>query len=392
MLIVTAVSRRICPIYNQNTEIYKKQVFAYPLNCYIFLTKHFIVQFVMIYLTIILEKRCIRSMYLPKQRIRYMKNLTRQLTIRNNITEKLFRIINHRETVLFLAIFCGLVFGEYTDILARISIYSLGFVMIISTTGFSFRSWIPISKTIQHLGISILLNYFIFGGLIILLASYFFSGEQNIQYYIGFILIAAAPPGPSIIPYSAMLKGRVDYAVTTVIGGHLAAIFIAPTLLYFTLGQSVVDPMAIVLMLVKLILLPILGSRILRHPKLNKHIEPKRQTLVKWGFFLVITPIVGMSREVFFNHPILLLKFSLIFFLVMFVAGFLFNLIMKKAGKDSSFIISSTLSFVIKSSAFAAVTAITFFDKEAAMPAAVLSVFVTTYIIFYSIFTKVFFK
>jgi uncharacterized membrane protein YcaP (DUF421 family) len=72
----------------------------------------------------------------------------------------------------------------------------------------------------------------------------------------------------------------------------------------------------------------------------------------------------------------------------MFLIGFLYDRLMGKMGMDASTVVSSTLGFVIKSSAFSGVVAIQFFNEETATPSAVLSIFVTLYVIFYSFFRK----
>jgi BASS family bile acid:Na+ symporter len=298
------------------------------------------------------------------------------------------QVINHREFVLFFAVFCGLAFGEFTSKLADISIYALGFVMIMSTTSFTFRSWIPLSKTFKQLGIAMILNYVILGGTSIALAYLLFPGEENLYFRIGFILIAAAPPGPSIIPYSALLKGKLDFAITTVIGGHLLAIVLSPLIISLFLGNSMIDPLGIVWVMVKLVLVPIAISRLLRAKTIYPKVQAHKDNMVKWGLFLVITPIVGLSRDVFFSHPDLLLKFSIIFIVTMYVVGFGYAFISKKRKAERDSVITSALTLVIKSSAFAAVTALEFFDEKAAMPAAVLSVFVTLYAVFFSMFIK----
>ncbi|MFW5762109.1 MAG: hypothetical protein ACOCXH_14130 [Cyclobacteriaceae bacterium] len=66
------------------------------------------------------------------------------------------------------------------------------------------------------------------------------------------------------------------------------------------------------------------------------------------------------------------------------------GVIMAKSGARRSMIISSTLMMTTKSSAFSAVAAFTFFQGEPmiALPSAVVSVFVTLFIIVYSGFLR----
>ena len=158
------------------------------------------------------------------------------------------------------------------------------------------------------------------------------------------------------------------------------------------LGQAMINPMVILKIMVQLILVPLIISRVLRHPAILPRIEPVRKTVIKWGFLLVIAPIVGMSAPVFLTEPVSVLLISSVLLFGMFGGGLLYHFLMSRAGRDRGFIVSSTLIMVIKSSAFAAVTAFTFFpgDARVALPPAVVSVFVTLFIIFYSFVVRLF--
>lgn len=303
--------------------------------------------------------------------------------------EKVRKIVNHRDFVLSLAIITGLVFGKGTEFLSNISLYALALVMVAATSGFTFRSWIPVKNALVPIGLSVLLNYVVFGLLVIGVSKLLFPGEENMMIWIGFVLIAAAPPGPSIIPFSTMLKGDINFSVSGVFGLHLVAMVLAPAIVLLFLGKSFIEPLAIFMILVKLIVVPLIVSRLLRHPRVLPTVNKLRPTVVKWGFFIVITPIVGMSRDVIFSNPLFLLLTSLVFIISMFLLAFIYGKVLKASKVKTPKIISSTLMMVIKSSAFSAVVAITFFEEEVvAMPSAVLSVFVTLFIIFYSMYAR----
>lgn len=303
--------------------------------------------------------------------------------------EKVSKIVNHRDFVLSLAIVSGLIFGKGTEFLSDISLYALAIVMIAATSGFTFKSWIPLKNALIPIGISVLLNYILFGLIVIGISKLFFPGEENFLLWAGFVLIAAAPPGPSIIPFSTMLKGDINFSVSGVFGLHIVAMILAPAIVLIFLGKSIIDPMEIFMILIKLIIIPLILSRFLRHPKIISTTSKIRPYVVKWGFFIVITPIVGMSRNMIFSNPYILLLTSLVFIIAMFVLAFVYGKVVKANKVKTSRIISSTLMMVIKSSAFSAVVAMTFFEDEVvAMPSAVLSVFVTLFIIFYSMYAR----
>jgi predicted Na+-dependent transporter len=299
---------------------------------------------------------------------------------------RLLNIINHRDFVLILALVCGFALGERSRPLAEISMYSLALVMVFATTGFSFKSWLPLTRALRSLLYASLLNYLVFGLSVVLMAWFLFRSDPYFSFYIGLVLVAAAPPGPSVIPFSAMLKGDNNFAVTGVFGLHLLAVVLTPLILLVLLGQTLINPFIIIRMMLQLIVVPLVISRVLRHPRILPKVESIRNTVVKWGFFLVITPIVGMSVPVFINDPVSVARISGLLFLVMFILGLFYHVMMIRLKMERGYIISSTLMLVIKSSAFAAVAAFTFFrgDPAVALPPAVVSVFVTLFIVFYS--------
>lgn len=304
--------------------------------------------------------------------------------------KQILRVINHRDFVLLLAILCGLLLGDRTKLLADLSVYSLALVMVFSTTGFSFRSWIPFQNALKPLAVSALLNYFVFGAVLLGLAWVFFRGEDYSAYFTGFVLLAAAPPGPSAVPFASMLKGDDHFSVTGVFGLHILAMLFTPVILLIFVGQALIHPTAILKILVQLILIPLIISRFLRHPSVLPRVELVRDSIIKWGFFLVVTPIMGMSAGLFFSQPVSVLKISVVVVVAMYLLGILYHVLMRRMGRPRGFIISSTLLMVTKSSAFAAVVAFTFFGSSpgVALPSAVVSLFVTLFIIFYSRFSS----
>lgn len=303
--------------------------------------------------------------------------------------KRILNIVNHRDSVLVMALVFGLIMGERTRPLADISMWSLAFVMVFSTTGFTFRSWIPVSNMLRPLAISLFLNYVVFG-LTIIGLSWIFFHESYFPFFAGLVLIAAAPPGPSVIPFSTLIDGDTSFSVTGVFGLHLLAMLLTPLILLIILGQALINPVEIFWIMARLILIPLVISRLLRHPRILPGVEKVRNTAVKWGFFLVVSPIVGMSVPVLQSEPLFVLKISGLIFFAMFVMGSLYHYLMVIMRKGRGFIISSTLMMVIKSSAFAAVAAFRFFpdDPRVALPSAVVSVFVTLFIIFYSMLVR----
>jgi len=287
--------------------------------------------------------------------------------------------------VLVFAIITGLILGDILKPLADISLYTLALVMVISTTGFTLKSWLPVQRALRDIVYSSFLSYFLFGGIVIL-SSYLIFGTN--EYWVGFVIIAITPPGVAIIPFTSMLKGNIDFSITGVFGAHITAMIIAPITLLLLLGKSAIEPFEIFMVLVKLVIIPLIISRFLRHKKTIGFFDKYRGKLTNWGFYFVIAPIVGLNRDLLFSDWFLVLKILSVFIIGMVVLGFFYQYFIYKQKMLSGKIISTTLLLTIKSSAFAAVTAYTYFGEKAALPAAVMSVFVIVYFLIFPFINK----
>jgi BASS family bile acid:Na+ symporter len=294
----------------------------------------------------------------------------------NNI----LKLFNNRNFILLLALFIGFILGNHSAYLVAPSSWFLALVMVFTTTGFSFYDWKPITKTIRIIGISFLLNFVVFGLILIGLGILLFDDELMI---LGILLLVISPPGPSVVPFTAALNGNVPFAVTGVFGLHLVAIIITPALLVLFLGNSAISTESVVLLITKVIIAPLILSRIIRRTPLKPYVEKYRGHVVNWGFFLIIIPIVGMSKSIIVAQPDMVLKNSLLFFIAMFAGGFLFNIISNKLKVERSTTIAANLLFTTKSSAFAAVASFSLVPPEAGLPLAIHAVFITLYFIIY---------
>ncbi len=303
---------------------------------------------------------------------------------------KFFKLLNHRDFALSLAIVAGLILGEKSEFLADISLYTLMLAMISSTINFSFKSWKDPYNVIKPVSSSFLLSYVVFGTITLAISWLLLSHTGMEGLWVGFILLVAAPPGPAIIPFSNMLNGDSNYSTTGLFGLYILAMILTPAILFLFLGASLISPVMIFVIMAQLIIIPLLVSRFLRHPKVLPYAQKASGTFTKWMLFLVLTPIIGMNREIFFREPLFLLITALILAVSVFLLGWLYNIIMIKAKASRAFIISSTFMMVIKSSVFAAVIAFRFFEDEPiiAMPAAVMSIYIILFAIFYSQFVR----
>ena len=240
----------------------------------------------------------------------------------------------------------------------------------------------PLKNLIKPMLVGTVLNYFVYG-VIVLIVAWFLMPTKEL--FMGFVVIVAAPPGVAVIPFTGILKGDIKFAIIGVFGAFLASIIIAPALIgLFSKGVNV-SSWSLFLLMIKLVLVPLLFSRILLLKPVFKIVAKIRGKIVDWGFAIIIFVAVGMNRDVFFSDPKILILITIVLLFGTFILGSVYEQIALKAGIAKSRVTTEVLLLTIKSSGFSVVTAFTLFGKEAAIPSAVLAVIVLLYLLFLSI-------
>jgi len=293
--------------------------------------------------------------------------------------------INHRNFLLTAALIIGMILGEHTFFLPSASVYILAIVMVFATVDFSFSAFRNYKQTIRIITWAFFLNYLLFGGLLVLFAYYVFP-ESGL--WLGCVLLAASPPGPSVLPFSAILKGNIIFGVIGLFGLHLIALFFAPLILFFFTGNNEISPVLVLIILLKTIIIPLILSRPLRHKKIYPIVSKMKGTVINWGFFLIVVPIVGQSMAVMSANPQLLWQSIALFVVTMFILAGIYNFTAFAFRLPKADVIASTFFLTTKSSAFAAVVVFQIADKVAGVPAAVHAFFVTIFFLVYPVMLK----
>jgi BASS family bile acid:Na+ symporter len=294
----------------------------------------------------------------------------------------LTRIIRDRNFILILAVILGLTIGDWAEHLKSYTFYILAVVMIFSTTGLSTKALFPLKKMIQPLLLGPILNYFVFGAVIISLA---YVLMPTPELFLGFVVIAATPPGLAVIPFSHILEGDIKYGIVGVLGAFISSIFLAPAIIGLLSNKDGgIDSGMLFMSMIKLVLIPMIISRFLLWEPIKPTIEKVRGKIVDWGFALLIFTAVGLNRQVFFSNFEVLFLVALVLFLSIFGLGFVYEKIAPKLGISKEVAMTQNLLLTIKSSGFAVVTALTLFGKEAAIPSAVMAIFVLLYLLYLS--------
>ncbi len=286
------------------------------------------------------------------------------------------KVISDRNILLILAVVLAFVFPNIAKQIKESTFWILAIVMMFSLTGISLKALYPLKKIVKPMLTGILLNHFVYGVLIISIAYLFV--DKNL--FIGFIIIAATPPGVAIIPFTAKMKGNLEYAIIGTFGAFVASVFLSPIILEFFIKDSNVSSFKLLNVMFMLIVIPFILSRTLLVKQIKPYTEKYRGSVVDIGFAIIIFTSVGINAHVFYKDIDVLLKVSLSLLVVMFGGVYLIKLLLKK-NKDFKDIISYQLLFAVKSSGFAVVTAMEVFGDKTAVPATVLSVITLVFLL-----------
>ncbi len=287
------------------------------------------------------------------------------------------KIINNRNFLLILSLTLGLTLGVGVEHLKPYVLWFLAVAMIFSSTSFRLKVLKDYKRFMKITLMSFLLNYVVFG-VVLLTVGHLLIQERDLWW--GLVVIAATPPGVAIIPFTVMYKGDTDYAMVGVLGVYILAIVVSPLMLQLFVPHASISPWKVVMIMVQVILIPLLLSRLLLWKPIFPTVEKIRGKVVNWAFALIIYTIVGLNRTAIFAELGLLFKLAMVLFAAMFVIGLLYEYLFRRR-IDYERRVAQNLMLTIKSSGFAAGTAVALFGERAALPSALLAVFVILYLV-----------
>ena len=290
----------------------------------------------------------------------------------------MFRFLNNRNFIFMLAIGFGLALPQPAVWTKLMMMPALALVMTLATINVSNDYFLKPRAILIPSLFGILMTYVILGG-VILAAAALLINAQNI--WIGFVLIAAVPPAVAVIPFTAILEGNVSYTLSGTVASYLAALAIMPLMFWIFIGTGFADPYKLIRIMLLLIVLPLVLSRIILYFNWQDRIAPVRGLLTDWGFFIVLYSMIGVNRDLIFSQPLLIAPIAMVVLAATFVLGFVIEKIGVLFNVDKKNRISLVLLGTLKNQGIAGGLAIALFEKEAALPSAVYSVFMILYII-----------
>jgi bile acid:Na+ symporter, BASS family len=240
---------------------------------------------------------------------------------------------------------------------------------------------VPFKNTFFPFIYAIFLNYVVLSSALVLFARLLISDNE---LFTGFVMIAAAPVGLSVVPFTYMLKGNISHSIIGVLAIYLSSIILAPVIVNLFLDGVEFQTWQLFITMIELVILPLAISRLLMWKLILKKVEQIRRHIVNWGFAFVIFTVVGINREVFFSEYLILLRIIIVLFICIFMLSWIYEKLMYNWFPGKGNIIADLMILTTKSSGFSAVTAMTFYGERAAIPSAVLSIMVLLFLFYKS--------
>ena len=289
----------------------------------------------------------------------------------------MIRLLNNRNFVFILSITFGLALPQAAEWTKILMMPALALVMTLATINVPNDYFLKPRAILKPSLAGILMTYVILSGAILLMSALLID-DHNL--WIGFVLIAAVPPAVAVIPFTAILEGNVSSTLSGTVASYLAALVIMPLMFWIFIGTGFDDPYKLVRIMLLLIVLPLVLSRVILYFNWQDRIAPVRGLLTDWGFFIVLYSIIGVNRDLIFSKPLSIVPAAAVVVTTTFILGWAIQKTCVLFKVDKKNIISLILQGTLKNQGIAGGLAIALFEKEAAVPSAVYSIFMILYI------------
>jgi len=248
----------------------------------------------------------------------------------------------------------------------------LTLIMTLSATSITSRDFATIKAMPSRIAISLLLNYIVMTGIILLMAKWLINDSE---LWAGFVIIAAMPPAIALVPWSYVLGGDTLLSLMSMTVAYLLALVLTPILIVLFLGVESFNPIDLLLILGQLVVVPLVISRILLYTGWAKHLDRWRGTIVNWSFFVVLFTIVGLNRQAFLGEFDVLLRIAIIAITITFILGYAIELITKALHVEHATSISLILMGTMKNYGLASGILLTLFSERASIPTSICLTF-----------------
>jgi BASS family bile acid:Na+ symporter len=211
------------------------------------------------------------------------------------------------------------------------------------------------------------------------MASIFLIREEG--FWVGMVLIAAAPPATTIIQLGNILRIDKQSMFSGMAGAYLGAALIVPLIGLGFLKFIPLNHFGLILLIAELTLLPLFLSRLAVDKDWDKLIENYKDHITDWCFFIIFYALVAGTRYLVIHRPLDVVYMFVIAAISTFLLGFIINLVGNYYGVAKEKISSLVFLGTMKNYGMAGAIALNVFNKQAVLPALVFSVVMFIYII-----------
>jgi len=289
------------------------------------------------------------------------------------------KFIFSRSHILFLlAILIGMLLPQAAEFAAVLTLPALTVILTITLLrfppGFFQRHKPPLSGAVW----GNVMNYLVMGNLIII-ASIFLIREEG--FWVGMVLVAAAPPSTTIIPLGNILRIDKQSMFSGMAGAYLGAALIVPLIGLGFLKFIPLNQLGLILLIAELILLPLFLSRLVVDKDWDKLTDKYKGHITDGCFFIIFYALVSGTRYLVIHRPLDVVFMFTIAAISTFLLGFIINMVGKYYGVPKGKISSLVFLGTMKNYGLAGAIALNVFNKQAALPALVFSVVMFIYTI-----------
>lgn len=289
------------------------------------------------------------------------------------------KLLRNRTFLFILAIFGGLAAPHAAQFTHFLVLPALAVAMTLSVLEIGSDKVRGVRSFMFPAMIGILMNYIILGNVLVGLSALLITDND---LWTGFVLLAAVPPAVAVIPFSAILKGNVTLSLFGTVGAYVGGLGIMPLIAAGLLGASSFPFHKLVITAFLLVLIPIVLSRLLVHFGWHKVIGPYRGPVTNWSFFAVLYTMIALNQKVITGGSAsVLIPIAVILVTGTFILGLVIEWICGAFHIPNDTKTSLVLLGTLKNQATAGGLALTFFNQDAALPAAISSVIMILYVL-----------
>lgn len=282
-------------------------------------------------------------------------------------------LLRNRSFLLIMALVLGLAIGKpWASLVQPTVLPLLALVMVISALSISRREFTSVERVSRVVLFSLLINYVLLGGLILLLATWFIT---DYEIWVGFVALAFVPPATAVVPFSYALGGDVSFSLIGMTGAYLAALIIMPVGLAYLLGSQIFDPLSLLLVLGELIVIPIIVSRALVYLGVSRYIERYRGAIINWALSIITFSIIGVNRQAFISDFDVLIKTSIIAFSTTFLLAHLLEVGARALHAKHETTVSIMMMGTTKNWSMAGGLLLAFYSERSAIPPSIFVFF-----------------